>query len=118
MRGNNEILIFPHSSLWAFVPPLMIFDMSLCFPICRLGTQMKGLVGLLISWFSSDTASVVVFGFYALETPWWPEPERGFSKFPKISECFSTSEHPGEGTLSTSTRGHTAPTWQSPHHAA
>lgn len=84
MGENNEILIFPHSSLWAFVPPLMIFGMSLCFAIYRLGTQMKGLVGLLTSWFSSDTTGMVVFGFYALEPPWWPEPERGFSKFPNV----------------------------------
>lgn len=96
----------------------MIFGTSLCFAIYRLGAQMKGLVGLLTSWFSSDTTDMVVFGFYALEPPWWPEPERGFSKFPKVSACFSTSEHPGEGTLSTCTQGHTTPTWQSPHNAA
>lgn len=68
-KDNNEILIFPHSSLWAFVPPLIIFSRSLCFAIYHFGKQMKGLVGLLNSCFSSKTANVVVFGFMPWNLP-------------------------------------------------
>lgn len=56
-------LFFPNFSLWAFVPPLMILGRSQCFAIYLFGTQMKGLVGPLISCFSAQTANIVLFGF-------------------------------------------------------
>lgn len=70
-RGeNNELLIFfLHFSLWAFAPPLMILGRSQCFAVYCFATQMKGLVGPLISSFSAQTANIVLFGFMTWSFP-------------------------------------------------
>lgn len=61
-RENNKTLIFPHSSPWAFLPQLMIFGESPFSAIYHFGMQIKGLVGLLISCFSSEATTFVLLG--------------------------------------------------------
>lgn len=75
-KENNKILIFPHSSLWAFVPQLMMFGGSPCFAIYHFGMQIKGLLVLLISCFSFEAANSVLFGCVPWGPPWWLGPER------------------------------------------